>query len=219
MDCGLTNLYELKNALLAQSIGGLTQFDRALQLIGLGVRGAFENFCNRRLAYATNDTVDITGNRPHYYVPRFPISGVTSIQMRYFQSDDWTDITSQPISVAYANGFISFGYTLGREPLRVLVTWSGGFWYETLEPDDPNYPSQKPAISDPVALRNGAVIADLPDDLRAAFLWQCEAIWAARDKLGVGISDKPNEQSKIDRIELAPLVKQVLNQYIRYQLS
>lgn len=219
MNCGLTNLDTVKKHLLAGSLGAETRFDLALQVIGLGVRGAFEQFCNRKFCYEEDDTTEFMGNRPHYYLPRFPISKVTKIEMRYFQADDWTEITEQPVSVSYEFGLIHFGYTLGREPLRVRTTFSGGFWFETLEPSDEAYPSTKPTVTDPIALRNGAVIADLPDELRAAFLLQCETLWSARDKLGVGLVDKPNQQSEVGKIDMAPFVKQILNQFIRYQLS
>ena len=123
------------------------------------------------------------------------------------------------MSVSYENGLIHFGYTLGREPLRVRATWSGGFWFETREPDEDGYPSTKPEVTDPLALRNGGQVATLPDELQAAFLWQCEAIWAARDKLGLGLADKPSAQSNLGTVEISPLVRTILNQFIRYQLS
>jgi hypothetical protein len=219
MNCGLTNLDVLKRTLMAGTLAGETRFDLTLRMIGLGVRGAFEQICNRRLGYEVDDTVEFTGSRPHYYLPRFPVSGVTKVEMRYFQTDDWTVITGQPISVSYETGLVHFGYVLGRDPLRVRTTWSGGFWFETMEPDDDGYPSTKPEVTDPLALNNGGVVAVLPDELQAAFLWQCEALWAARDKLGMGLVDKPNEQSAMGKIEIAPLVRTILNQYIRYQIS
>lgn len=220
MNAGLCNLTTLKQLLLPGTLGtGDTRFDLALQVLGNGVRGAFEQFCNRRLAYLESDTVDFLGNRPHYYLPRFPISSVSKIEMRYFQTDDWSEITGQPISISYENGMIAFGYTLGREPLRVRATWTGGYWFETKEPGEDGYPSTKPTITDPVALRNGAVVASLPDELLAAFLWQCETVWQSRDKLGLSLIDKPDQQSTLGKVELNPMARMVLNQYIRYQLS
>jgi hypothetical protein len=219
MNCGLSNLETLKRYLLADSLAGETRFDLTLQLIGAAVKGLFEQFCNRRLDYKVNDTMEFTGSRPHYYLPRFPMSGVTKIEMRYFQTDDWTEITGQPISVSYETGLVHFGYVLGRDPLRVRATWSGGYWFETLEPEDDGFPSVKPEVTDPLALKNGGTVTALPEELRGAFLFQCEAIWAARDKLGTGLVDKPEAQSAMGKMELTPMVTTILRQFIRYQLS
>ncbi len=217
MNAGLCNLDTLKKHLLANSIGSAKQFDLQVKLIGAGVRGVFETFCNRRLGYVENDTVEFSGDRPHYYLPRFPISGISKVEMRYFQSDDWTEITDQPISISYETGLIHFGYTLGRTPLRVRATWSGGYWFQTAEPEAD--PITKPEITDELALRNGAQVADLPDELLSAFLWQCEAIWAVKDKLGMGTAEKPGTQSNLADIKLSPLVETILRKYVRYQLS
>ena len=219
MNCGLTNLDTLKRGLLAGSLAGESKFDLALQMLGAGVRGAFEQFTNRRLGYKEDQTIVFSGDRPHYYLPGFPLSGIKKVEMRYFQTDSWTEITGQPINVNYENGLLHFGYTLGRWPLQVRATWSGGYWFEDKEPEEAGYPSARPAVTDPLALNNGGAVADLPDELRSAFMWQCEAMWAARDKLGIGLVDKPNAQSETAKVGLAPMVKMILAQFIRYQLS
>jgi len=208
MIAGLTNLDTLKKALLAETLVNETRFDLMIQTIGLGVAGIFNAFTNRRLAWMLGDTITFSGDRPHYYLPRYPILNVMSVQMKYFRTDNWNDISDQPITVNYETGLIHFGYTLGRFPLQVKAIWDGGYWFEPLEPDDDAYPSTAPV---------GAVL--LPDDLKAAFLLQCEEVWAQRDKLGSGIIDKPGAQSGLSKLELAPLVKMVLQTHIRYQLS
>jgi hypothetical protein len=218
MIAGLTNLDTLKKHLLATSQMAETRFDLVIQTLGLGIAGLFDTLCNRRLAYLDADQVVFSGDRPHYYLPRFPIRNVTSIQMRYFQTDNWTDITGQPISVNYETGLIHFGYTLGRNPMQVRVVWDGGYWFEPLEPEDAQYPSNAPvAGTDPNGLPARFFI--LPDTLRSAFLFQCEAAWSQRDKLGLGLTDKPGEQSGLGKLDLAPMVKSMLNPFIRYQLS
>ncbi len=208
MNAGLTNLDTLKKVLLASSLAGETKFDARIAAIGLGMAGAFDKFCNRRLGYKANDTIQFSGDRPHYYLPRYPIVSVASIQMRYFRTDAWADISDQPISMNEEIGMVHFGYTLGRQPLQVLATWTGGYWFETLEPEDDGYPSAAPA---------GAAL--LPDDLRSAFLLQCEHVWDSSDQLGTGLVDKPGEQSAIEKLDFPPIVKTILKGYVRYQLS
>jgi hypothetical protein len=208
MNAGLTNLDTLRKTLLASSLAGETKFDDRIKVIGLGMAGAFDKHCNRRLGYKENDTMQFSGDRPHYYLPRYPIVSVAAIQMKYFRTDAWTDISDQPISMNEEIGLVHFGYTLGRHPLQVKATWTGGYWFETKEPEDDGYPSAAPA---------GATL--LPDDLRSAFLLQCERVWYAGDQLGMGLVGKPGEESGIERLELAPLVKTILKGYVRYQLS
>lgn len=219
MNAGLSNLDTLKRSLLAPALIGDKRYDFQLATLGLGVCGAFEKFCNRRFGYMENDTVEFSGDRPHYYLPRFPMTAVAKIEMRYFNTDDWTEITGQPITISYAEGLVHFGYTLGRDPLRVRATWSGGYWFNTIEPKESDTPAEMPQITDPTALRNGAKVETVPPELLSAFLFQCEAVWSARDKLGVATAEKPNVQSKISEVELLPLVKSILGGFVRYQLS
>ena len=218
MNCGLTNLDTLKRHLLAGSMASESQFDSVIAIIGLGVAGMFDTFTNRKLAWMAGDVVTYSGDRPHMYLPRYPIREVTSVNMRYFQTDTWCEITGQPITVNFESGLLHFGYTLGRFPLQVQTVWSGGYWYETLEPDDEGYPSAAPeAGSDPNGLPARFFL--LPDALRSAFLWQCEAIWAARDKLGMGLVDKPSQQSGLGELKMSPIVEAMLRPFVRYQLS
>jgi hypothetical protein len=205
MNCGLTNLDTLRKHLLAGSLAAETKFDGVIKVIGLGMAGLFETFTNRRLGYLANDSWVTMGNRSHIYVPRFPIVTLASVQMRYFRTDAWTDISDQPIMMNEETGLVGFGYTIG---LQVKVVWTGGFWFETLEPEDDGYPSGIPA---------GAVA--LPDALRSAFLLQCELVWALRDKLGTGLIDEPGKQTGIDKLEMSPMVREMLRPYVRYQLS
>jgi len=218
MNAGLTNLDTLKKHLLPGSMPAEPRFDLVIQTLGQGIAGWFDQFCNRRFGWLDDDVVVFSGDRPHYYLPRFPIAKITRVEMRYFQTDNWTEITGQPINVNYETGLIHFGYFLGRWPLQVRATWSGGYWFEDKEPEDAGYPSTAPALPDDNNIPPARAFL-LPPDLRAAFLTQCELAWSLRDKLGLGLTDKPKSQSDLSQGHLAPMVKQILQQYIRYQLS
>ena len=136
----------------------------------------------------------------------------------YCQADTWCEITGQPITVNFESGLLHFGYTLGRFPLQVQTVWDGGYWFETAEPDDDGFPSAAPeGATDPNGLPARFFL--LPDVLRSAFLWQCEALWAARDKLGVGLVNKPSAESGLAEAKLAPMVEMMLRPFVRYQLS
>lgn len=234
MNCGLGNLDTLKKNLLANSLAGNSQFDALIQSIGLGVAGLFDNFCNRSFAYAENYTEIFMGNRGFWFVKKFPFVSYAKVELKYFASDSWTDISAQPLIINPETGQFNFGYTLGPAPLQVRVTYTGGFWFQTLEPDDPGYqvcdtqtdPGYPSAL--PTAIQNSPNLNPpgiesykflLPRELRAAWIMQCRMVWDSFDKLGTGIVDKPKSQTAVNELELSPIVKQILKTYIRYQAS
>lgn len=210
MNAGLSNLASLKQFILPGSLAAAsTQItpDAVILAIGLMVAGMFDNECNRKLAYAAGDTDEFSGDRDHWYLSRYPLVAITSVQMRYFTADSWTDITGQPLTVSNPTGLLHFGYTLGTQPLRVQVTYSGGYWFETLEPTDAGYPSTQPSGSQA-----------LPGALQGAFYVQCSEVWNKRDKLGLGISTAPDQFIAVGKLDLSPIVKRALQPYRRFQL-
>lgn len=208
MNTGLGALKTLKDYLLAEALRVDTAYDAALKTIGLGVAGMMDNFCNRKFSYAENDTVIFTGDRPHFYVPRFPFVSIAKVEMRYFRTDDWTDITDQPIQQNEQTGLVAFGYTLGRAPLQVRVTYTGGYWFDTTEEQNDTLPTGATA---------------LPDDVRLAWLQQCAILWQAKDKIGVDIVKTGSSSSFVTGSlagqDLSPMVKSMLQGYVRYQLT
>ena len=209
MNAGLGNLATLKQFLLAASLRSGTTYDANITLIGKGVAALMDRFCNRGFAYAS-EAIIFTGNRPHYYLPRFPFneSAALTVEMRYFLADAWADISGQPLQINSQTGLVHFGYTLGRDPLQVRVTYSGGYFFETKEPTDNGYPT---------TITAGATA--LPDDVQLAWLTQCMEVWNKIDKLGTGIIEKPNTAVLTDALQLSPMVKEILQGYVRYQLT
>jgi len=218
MKAGFSNLDTLRKFLLGNSLSPDHQFDAAITGIGLGMAGLCDAFCNRQFAYFESDTLIFSGDRSHYYLPRFPLVSIDQVQMRYFIADDWTDITGQPISWNAETGLLHFGYTLGRNPLQVKVTYTGGYWCETLEPDDENYPSDLPdAITNNQNLEARKFL--LPEIVKSAWLLQCQEVWNKRDKLGLAITDTPDKQVSLDKLALIPIARQMLQPHVRYQLT
>lgn len=213
MNAGLGNLDDLKTYLLAAAVRPATDYDAQLLLIGKGVAALLDRFCNRNFAYLANDQIIFTGDRPHYYLPRFPFvesAGIT-VEMRYFLADAWADISGQPLQINPQTGLLHFGYTLGRQPLQVRVTYTGGYWFNTLEPADAGYPQTLPT---------GATA--LPDDVKFAWLTQCAEVWKHRDKLGQGLTENLEEKRSLGNIpglNLLPLVRSSLQTFVRYQLT
>jgi hypothetical protein len=199
-------------------MSGDMSFDPHILSIGLGMAGLFDSICNRRFAYAENTQHVFTGDRPHYYLRNFPVVSVARVEMRYFLADAWADITGQPISWNPETGLLHFGYTLGRNPLQVRVTWTGGYWWPTLEPSDPGAPGTLPA-----AVQNSGALGMseylLPDVIKQAWLLQCQYVWANRDKLGYGLVDEAGKAEKLSTLEVVPLVRTMIEPYRRYQLT
>jgi hypothetical protein len=212
MNAGLTNLTTLKNHLLPKTMATDDRFDQVITDIGLGVAGLFDTFLNRDLVYKEDDEVICSGDRPHFCLSRYPVVAIKSIAMRYFDSNPWQDITGQPMRTDARAGMVHFGGVLGTEALQVRIVWTGGYWYDQLDPDDEGYPGAAPT---------GAAV--LPNELRSAFLLQCRAVWQAIDKLGADLTSTGSSSQfvtgSLSGLDLSPAVKQVLNEYIRYQLT
>ena len=219
MNCGLSNLDTLKRHLLpSNTMAGETRFDGVIADIGKGVAGLFNRFCNRDFTYGENLTQIFRGARAHWYMPNFPVVSFAKVELRFFKADNWTDISGQPLSVNEETGLLSFGYTLGVDPIMVRVTWTGGYWFETLEPEDDGYPSAVPdAITNNPALEASKFM--LPDDVRLAWLLQCREVWNKIDKLGTGLVDTPDKQTATGALELTPFVKEALRGFVRYQTT
>lgn len=210
MNAGLGNLDSVKKHLLAGTLKAEPRFDALIQDIAKGVSGIMENFCDRKFARVAGDKVVLQADRSSFSLPRYPVETITLVELKLkdsdgFQAQDMTLIesTSPRAGMVYLSDKSDGGPYWGQ----VRFTYTGGFWFESLEPDDANYPSAMPAGANA-----------LPDELRLAWLMQCREVWNKFDKLGTGIVDKPDEQTLIGKLELAPMVKQMLNSYRRLQL-
>lgn len=208
MNAGLGNLTELKARLLAEALRGSTDYDNALIALGQGVAALFEKECNRKLMRLENDRCEFSMDRNHYYLPRYPVESIALVEERDTLQGDYVVSPDMLQQQQNDTGYIWFGGVIGMYWMRLRVTYTGGYWWETLEPTDEGYPSAMPDGATP-----------LPNDLKLAWYLQCEHVWAHMDKLGLGLAEKPGEQSSLTEITLIPAVKEILNGYIRYQIS
>jgi hypothetical protein len=209
MNAGLTNLETLKRHLLSASMTNGAQFDLQIKTIGLGIASMIERLCSRELVYQAGAQVETTADREHIIVPRYPIVDVTKVETRAIGDAAWTEETGEPQMFNARSGIVYFGSRLGDSQTMVRVTYSGGYWFDTAEPGD-----------EPGVMPEGA--SPLPDDLKSAFLLQCEQVWATRDKLGAGLTgQEPGGQflnTKLSYLDVLPLVKEMLRGYVRHQL-
>jgi hypothetical protein len=208
MNAGFSNLDTLRKHLLAGSLGAETKFDTVLKAIGLGVAGMFDKYCNRQFAYTEDAEIIFSGDRDHFVLPRYPVVSIGGIASRYSDADAWEDSESALVNSDSASGLIRFYGQLGDHNLQVKVTSTGGYWFNTAEPDDEEYPGELPA---------GAT--ELPGDVLTAFLLQCANVWRSEDRNGASMLSKESEQKpKVASLELVPLVKEMLRGHIRYAM-
>jgi hypothetical protein len=211
MNAGFSNLDTLRKQLLPGTLANERRFDQVFTALGLGTAAAFENFCNRKFNRVADDTEILPADKCQFLLSRYPVETLTAIDLKTTEADGFVAQTVNTFvrTVDLKSGIVNCpeGADAGPWYAQVRFTYTGGFWWETLEPDDASYPSPQPAGS-----------TALKEDLRLAWLMQCEAIWAQRDKLGIGLTDAPATQSKVAALDLSPLVKQMLAQFVRYNL-
>lgn len=212
MNAGFSNFDTLKKHLLGGSTAkNETRFDTKMKLIGLGMAGAIESFCNRKFSRCVGAQEILPADRVQFLLSRFPIETVSAVEIKQNETDGFIlQQTSPIVTIDQEAGIVSFasGSDAGRFTSQVRFTFTGGFWWEKSEPDDVDYPTNLPT---------GANL--LPPDLQLAWLLQCEIVWSKLDKLGLSLTDDPDEQSKISDLKLDGMVKQMIGQHVRYNLT
>jgi hypothetical protein len=213
MNVGLGNLDTLKQHLLpSQTLLNETRFDTVIQHVGLGVAAGFERACNRKFARMTDATCTCSADRPHFHLDRTPVEDISKVELKEDEATGWVEQLSLVLTRDDRSGFVYWGGSLSTAHARIRFTFDGGYWFETLEPHEATYPSAMPATA-----------TALPDDLKYAWLLQCRQVWSTLDKLGSDIlitgSSSQFVTGTLSSLDLVPAVKQILNGYIRYQLS
>lgn len=214
MNAGLSNLTALKGQLLAASLRADTDYDAAITAIGLGVAAQFDAFCNRGLARAVAQQDIFRADRRHWWLNRYPVEAITATEKKDSEADGYVSFSLPPDgsaliqSMDLTTGYIMFIALQGYYFSMIRVTYTGGFFFEPLEPQDSGFPTAMPATASP-----------LPNDVQLAFFLQCQNIWKRYDKVGAQIAQDPEKQSAIGSLELADAVKQLLRPYVRHQIS
>lgn len=207
----LGNLTELKVFLLNESLRSQTTWDDALEILGKGVGRRLEDFCNRKFERAVADTFEITADRMHVVLPRYPLEAAPAIELRDSLAAGYVAQVYNDSVVDHnlTAGLIKFGFLFGPSTSRLRFTFTGGFWV----PDDD-------ADEDNTDLPVGASL--VPEALKLAWLLQCQRTWSVRDNLGIDVSGERAAtfvSSTLAALELVPEVKLQLQPFIRQTLT
>jgi hypothetical protein len=205
MNAGFSTLKLLKAHLLAEVLREDTSYDAAITAIGQGIAAQFESFCNRKFMRVVDDEAVFSADREVYVLPRYPVEAITSAKMQFTLAGGYEDQSLSLVQqLNYASGLLHFGGTLGGPADLVKITYTGGYFWNQNEAGVDALPEDATA---------------LPADIQTAWLQHCEAVWDMRDKLGTGIAGAPKAKQALGELELLPLVKQMLQGRIRYQLT
>lgn len=207
MNCGLGNLFDLKRELLLSSDASGTDFDSAVQELGLGVASLMEGYCNRRFARMENDQHAFDPYTAFITLRRYPIESIASVELRSSTAQGFLVQSGQPENFRRESGLVLFGGILGGLTETGRITWTGGYFFSTLEPTDDGYPE---------ALPEGA--EQLPHALKLAWLKQCKYYWdrsSIENRAKAGFTDK--EAARFVQIEddLLETTKRMLDPFRR----
>ena len=218
MNTGLGNLADLQGWLLPAEYATDTGFAAQLAILGPGVAAMLESFCNRKLARASDDLYETNADRLVVVLPRYPVEAISKVEVRSNIEEGWQD-QGDPDQLLFNRrdeaGIVDIGGWLGGRYQRLRFTYTGGYWFETLEPTDDGFPSTMPDTA-----------TALPADLKFAWLQQCAEAWKVRAKLGIAITAQPVDPRtqamlarSLDSLPLLPEVQAILRSYMRYQLT
>jgi hypothetical protein len=209
MNVGFSNLYTLKRYVLGEKMSDEPTFNQVLTLIGTGMAATLENFCNRKFARVVGDVEILPADYCQFLLPRFPVETVSAIDLKMTEADGWVSQVVndfvRTIDLKAGIVYLPDGADAGPYYAQLRFTYTGGYFWDTNEPDD-----------GPLAQPAGSAL--LPDALRDAWLLQCTDVWKRRDKLGLSLLDKPDEKTREQLMRLLPLVEQNLQQFKRLNL-
>lgn len=178
--------------------------DTVLQQLGLGIAMALQRSCRRTFARIA-DELFVTTTEGTVVLPRYPIEGIAKIEARARYSDGWTEELDAIEDLDHEAGIVTLSLTG-----RVRITYTGGYWTETLEPTDNGYPSTMPSSATP-----------LPADLKTAWLLATQNAWEHKDHWVPKVLGGNAETSPLNLADLAdniPPVAQAITDYRRMLL-
>ena len=201
---------ELKGQLLAASLRSDTNYDAVITGIGLGVANLFDQLLQPDVLPDCQETGGLFGGPAALVSRRYPVEVITGNEKKDDETDGFVasplppDGSSLIQQTQLDQGYIMFIAVQGYYFSRIRITYTGGFWFDTTEDNSGVLP-------------NAATL--LPAAVKAAWYVQCQEVWNRLDRLGAQIAQNPEKQTALDKLELAPFVKQLLGPFKRMQIT
>lgn len=173
MNAGFSNLATIKALALPQGLSDKTQFNTQLLSIGLTAAGAIARYCGRKFDRLEDAVEIIRANNALAFLERYPMETLTSIEVSDLLVDGeytWQDSDLTLLQgIDPEEGALDFGCFLGTRLDRIRLTYTGGYFWEQLEPfqDD----GTTPTVGYPTTVPAGANL--LPDELVGAWASIC----------------------------------------------
>lgn len=174
------------------------EFDTQLATLGKGVMAMFERYCNRRFAWLETDTATFNADNLVCSLPRYPVTALDTVRL---QGEEVTFITETVARTDAEAGLVHFHSAPGGLDERILISYSGGWWWDTTEDASGEMPAGATA---------------LPEDLQTAFFTQMAALVEARDLFGLQSADDKAKPPKRLDMGLLPTVQTILNPHRRF---
>lgn len=203
MNAGFSNLTFLKRRLLLASDAAGTAYDEAVAALGLSVAGYFEAECDRKFARVVGDTYECEASKRYAVVPRYPIEGVTKLELRSSTTDGWFDLTAVPVNFNKAAGVVTFTLLPAAPDEVVRITYTGGFWWDTSEDSSGTKPTGAEA---------------LPLGLVLAWVQACKFLWdrgSIEDRSKAGFANDEIERFITGESKWPAFVSDTLNRFRR----
>lgn len=209
MNAGFGSLTYLKSQLLAEALRVDESYDDQLLAIGLGVVGSFENFCQRPFARTSGKVEILPADHHEFLLTLIPIESISAIALKLSEADGWETQTINDFvsTIDLAAGIVHLAGSGDAGPHygQVRFTYTGGYWWDETEDESDTLP-------------NGAT--EIPDDLKLAWILQAKEVWNQTDRLGTGIiALEKSKTPTFKELELIPAVKQILGDYVRFNLT
>lgn len=202
-DLGLGTLGQLKRFLMNAAEVESPTYDSAITMIGRGMSKLFSNRTNRVLRRSVDAMESCPAVRSGYRAKCAPIEEVSLFEVKYGEAYGWSTVpvTSAIELIQPEDGLLRFYPAVMREGGLFRITLTGGYWVDLSDDDSGSCPQ-------------GAT--PLPEDLRLAWLMQCQHIWLNRDNLGIAYSPAGESKAKpiaMEHVTLLPLVGMTLANY------
>lgn len=194
LDAGFGTLEYLKTRILPAGAADATDFDEALQRLGLGVAGRFNAHCNRIFQRVEGQTDEFNARTTAIVLRAYPVETVNSVQIRSFTGtlDDFT----AGYQLDQRAGLMLFSATPGEADERIVIDYDGGYWLDG--------GGAQPAGS-----------TALPYDILEAWVMQCQAWAEARNLFGTISLDKDRAATG-SALQISKEVMEVLEPYRRF---